>query len=245
MVISKPTPPIEGEESLYEHYEEGENNNRECQDDNWWGQTFPPQVSHTISKVSLKVYREGSPGDVVVSIRNTLDGKPTGGDLCIATVNGNDFLATPPGRWEDIKFPTGASLNESVLYAIGVRAPDGDWDNSIHWRGDYQAPQYTRGTAVNSANSGISWTVQATWDMMFREYGKTAGQAGEAGLLHVRHPALMSIVHKRGELTINGYDTLSSLDNEYLTGQAGLDVLSGDIIKATTLPGIDYHYEVV
>ena len=53
----------------------------------------------------------------------------------------------------------------------------------------------------------------------------------------------MSVVHKRGELTVREYDTLSSLDEEYLTGQVGLDVEVGDTIEATTLPGISYRYQ--
>ncbi|GAI43769.1 unnamed protein product, partial [marine sediment metagenome] len=49
---------------------------------------------------------------------------------------------------------------------------------------------------------------------------------------------------KRGELTPNGYDTLSSLDEEYLTTQVGLDVQKGHEIKVTTLPGIEYAYQI-
>ena len=63
-------------------------------------------------------------------------------------------------------------------------------------------------------------------------------------LLHVRHPALLTVIHKRGEQTIKAYGNLSSLDAEYLTGQVGLHVIEGDIILATTLPGIEYKYEV-
>lgn len=63
-------------------------------------------------------------------------------------------------------------------------------------------------------------------------------------LLHVRHPALLTVVHKRGEVIIRGYDTLSSLDDEYLTGQVGLDVADGDVIEVTTLAGLAYRYQV-
>lgn len=64
-------------------------------------------------------------------------------------------------------------------------------------------------------------------------------------LLHVRHPALLTVIHKREDLTINRLDNLSSLDDEYLTGQVGLDVAKGDTIEVTTLPGITYRHRVV
>lgn len=64
-------------------------------------------------------------------------------------------------------------------------------------------------------------------------------------LLYVRHPALLTVVHKRGEQIVMKYDKLSSLDDEYLTGQVGLDVVKGDLIEATTLPGIEYSYTVM
>lgn len=75
-------------------------------------------------------------------------------------------------------------------------------------------------------------------------YEEEAPPELETRLLHVRHPALLTVVQKRGEQTIKGYDTLSSLDEEYLTKQVGLDVAKGDIIEVTTLPGISYRYEV-
>ena len=62
-------------------------------------------------------------------------------------------------------------------------------------------------------------------------------------LIHVTHPALLTVVHKRGELLVGKYDTLSSLDDEYLTAQVGLDLEEGDTIQATTLPGIQYSYK--
>ena len=62
-------------------------------------------------------------------------------------------------------------------------------------------------------------------------------------LLHVRHPALLTVVHKRQGQIITAYDTLSSLDDEYLTKQVGLDVEKGDEIEATTVAGILYKYQ--
>jgi hypothetical protein len=62
--------------------------------------------------------------------------------------------------------------------------------------------------------------------------------------LHVRHPALLTVVHRRGQLIIREYHDLSSLDEQYLTKQVGLDVAKGDEIEATTVAGISYRHLV-
>ncbi|MBA7580219.1 hypothetical protein ES708_22110 [subsurface metagenome] len=63
-------------------------------------------------------------------------------------------------------------------------------------------------------------------------------------ILHVRHPALLSVIHMRGEKIIREYHDLSSLDDQYLTKQVGLDVAKGDAIEATTVAGISYRHQV-
>lgn len=66
----------------------------------------------------------------------------------------------------------------------------------------------------------------------------------ETRLLHVRHPALLTVSQKRGGILIKGYDTLSSLDEQYLTGQVGLDVQPGDEVEVTTIAGNKSTYQV-
>ena len=141
------------------------------------------------------------------------------------------------------EFETPTSLSASVKYAIVARLVGEIGSNHIDsifgsW------PLYAEGDLLTSSNSGTSWTAYTDYDRNFREYGETETEEAVPGLLHVRHPALLTVVHKRGDLTINGYDTLSSLDKEYLTGQVGLDVEAGDSIEATTLPGIEYRRKV-
>lgn len=63
-------------------------------------------------------------------------------------------------------------------------------------------------------------------------------------VIHVRHPALLTVIQKRDGRIVRRYDTLSSLDDRYLTTQVGLDVAPGDLIKATTLPGKEYSFKV-
>jgi len=97
---------------------------------------------------------------------------------------------------------------------------------------------------MSSGNSGVSWGNMSR-DFNFEVWSEDIPETKTTeGLLHVSHPALLKIVHKRSGISINGYDTLSSLDEEYLTGQVGLDVIPDDLIEATTLPGIKYSYLV-
>jgi len=146
--------------------------------------------------------------------------------------------------WFTIPFPPIFELQEGVMYAVVMRAPANPNYDIAAWRRDNDL-NYTRGTGKYSDNSGVNWD-ELYYDWQFEVWSaEIAGESSKAGILHVRHPALMSVIHKRGELIVREYDTLSSLDDEYLAGQVGLDVEQGDTIKATTLPGIKYSYEVL
>ncbi len=244
VVITKPIPGEEAEEALFEHYDnEADLTAYYSCYANWWlYQTFTPLITHDLTKVELYVYRDGLPGTVTVSIRNTgANGRPTGADLVTNTFNGNDLLGSP--TWQAILLDL-SNLILGTKYAIVMRALAGNTYKMVRWCADITSPTYTRGWAGPSSSSGDTWGDYPLVDFGFREYGKGASEAGVKGLLHVRHPALMKVVHKRGELTVREYDTLSSLDKEYLTGQVGLDVEAGDLIEATTLPGIDYAFKV-
>lgn len=66
----------------------------------------------------------------------------------------------------------------------------------------------------------------------------------EIRTLHVKHPALLSVVQKRGDETIVSYENLSSLKDETIIGQVGLDVEEGDFIGVLTLPGTAFGFWV-
>lgn len=245
VLISKPIPGEEGEEALFESYTTGDTTQGRAYGNRYPGQTFTPLAAHNISKVNLKLFRKGTPGTAIVAIRATDgEGKPTGDDLCSGSTNANTLPSSAPGEWREITLGAGYNLSASVKYAIILKIPDGDSNNYVDWRLD-STGTYPRGNYVYSTTGGSTWLYYADYDLVFEEYGATPGIPPTPGLLHVRHPALLTIVHTRGELTVNVYDTLSSLDEEYLTTQVGLDVQEGDEIKATTLPGIDYAYAIL
>ncbi|MBA7538628.1 hypothetical protein ES705_30905 [subsurface metagenome] len=210
----------------------------------WCFQSFTPDEDFTIGKVILTLGRNNSPGTVIVEIRATDGaGKPTGPVLASGQTNGNTLPIYTATEWREIAL-SAYDLTEGTLYAIQTRAPGADGTNCLDWAASQYDTDYPDGRGGYSMNSGSTWA----WldrDQRFQVWSAdTPGEKYKKGLLHVRHPALMKITHKRGELNVNGYDTLSSLDEEYLTGQVGLDVIEGDIIEATTLPDIEYAYPV-
>ena len=75
------------------------------------------------------------------------------------------------------------------------------------------------------------------------EFVALPGRVG-GRVLHVKHPALLSVVQKRGDENIANYESLSSLKDETLIEQVGLDVKEGDFIGVMTLPGIAFGFWV-
>jgi len=210
----------------------------------WQGQTFTPLENYTIGKVILFLWKSANPNLVTVSIRATDgEGKPTGVDLTSGTTDGNTLPLGDPWEWREIEL-TPYALTQGVVYAICVRAPSATGDNRLRWWRRDDDLNYPRGRQHYSNNSGVTWSGYDA-DMNFEVWSaEQEGEYTKEGILYVRHPALLSIVHKRGDVTLTGYDNLSSLDNEYLTSQVGLDVEPGDFIQATTLPGITSSFVV-
>jgi len=209
----------------------------------WMGQTFTPDSDLELDKIQTYIYHQGAGGDVTFHIRATdAEGLPTGEDLVSKVVSGWDIPTSI--QWFTTTLPA-INLTAGKQYALLISYSVDNYTLRIKWGADRTAPTYTKGTAVTSSNSGSTWTIQADRDALFRTYGTKTKIESVSGLIHVRHPALLAVVQKRGEKTITEYQNLSSLDDEYLTTQVGLDVEIGDIIDATTIAGINYRYQVV
>ena len=237
------TPPTE-ETTKYESYSDTLSGTQTFYGNLWKAQTFTPSIAHKITSVKLYLTRFGSPGILTVSIRATDgEGKPTGPDLCVGTTDGNSIPLRYTFAWREITLGDGYDLEADTKYAIVFRAHLGYAHNYLHT--PYQTGNpYPGGNLISSGDGGGTWQAPSTYDTFFEEWSSITIPGLKTGILHARHPALMKIVHKRNGININGYDTLSSLDEQYLTGQVGLDVEAGDTIEATTLPGIKYPYQV-
>lgn len=139
-------------------------------------QTFKPSVTHILTKVVLKVFREGSPGDVVVAIKGTTDGKPSGIDLDSATLSANGWNTAPP-TWKTFTMSGGITLTAGVTYAIVMSCAAADASNQPNWRGDMTSGGYLDGS-VGAANDGTTWTMFTDDDTYFEEWGSLGGWGG-------------------------------------------------------------------
>ena len=138
----------------------------------WSGQTFTPSITHVISYVKLKMYRGGSPGTVIVSIKATDEsGHPTGDDLCSGTTNGSTLPNQIPGTWRTINFSSSAVLSANTKYAIVVKAPGGGPSHYAAWRANGSSAAYARGCGELTFNGGSTWTSYTAYDAMFEEWG--------------------------------------------------------------------------
>lgn len=158
----------------YQYYNSGDDASASIGYDSGKGalaQTFTPALAHRITSVKLKLYRAGSPGTMNVSIRATSGGVPTGGDLCLGTINGNSLTTSTGGAWYEIPL-SGYDLQAGVKYAIVCICPNGDYGNVVYWRMDNSSPTYSGGNYCTSANGGVGWSQVTTRDFMFEDWGE-------------------------------------------------------------------------
>lgn len=155
----------------YQSYNTGDDGNRDGYSNNWLAQTFTTETIHLIAKVKLKLFRTGDPGTILVSIKATTSGDPTGADLCSGEIEGNTITDNAAGEWYEISLGDGFTFANNTKYAIVVRAVDGDVDNKVSWRADITDSAYTGGEYNVSSNSGSSWDGYPAVDCMFEEWG--------------------------------------------------------------------------
>jgi hypothetical protein len=156
----------------YEYYNTGDDNAVGAFGTTWWAQSFTVGASaHTVTSVKLKLYRIGTPGTFIVSIRATdEDGYPTGSDLTSGTIDGNALTTSTTGEWYEITV-TEYVLLANTKYAIVCRAPNGDDSNQVVLRRDASDPTYEGGSNGATYDGGISWAMYIWQDLMFEIWG--------------------------------------------------------------------------
>jgi hypothetical protein len=158
--------------NLYEYYNTGGNSDSiHIYGPNWDSQTFTVGTSsHSITDIQLMIKRVGTtPGLVTIAIQATNTGVPISPDLASATYDGNalntDYSLT------NFTLTSELSINASITYSIIIRDISGDSSNYVLVQQN-SAGGYTGGAVVHSANSGLTWTSEAT-DSIFKVYGKS------------------------------------------------------------------------
>jgi hypothetical protein len=137
----------------------------------WDAQTFTPQASHDLTHVFLRLYRiDSNPGEkVYCQIHNTVAGKPSGAFLQQRWFYMDELPLAPGETWKKITFDPVIPLAAGVMYAIVCWASN-QYDPYALWRYQPSGNPYPRGHQVWSYN-GRTWTIQATADFRFQEWG--------------------------------------------------------------------------
>lgn len=137
------------------------------------GQTFTPQVDHTITKVGMRLRNKGNPPDYyTVEIRTTYNDVPT------EVVSANGTFATEnitfdhPGEMFYVDLDNTANLVTDTKYAlIVIPQSTGDMNNTVMWYIDDTSATYTRGNKVCTNGNPNEWTEYEGQDADFEEWG--------------------------------------------------------------------------
>jgi hypothetical protein len=159
--------------SRYEFYNSGDDVSRPVQGDTWRGQTFTVDSNHSVTSVKLKMYRQGNPGTVTVSIQPVdKNDHPADVDLTSCSVAGNS-LPTTASSWCEIILAQPYTLVGGASYAIVLKAPSGDSGNRVLWRAN-SAGGYAGGSMEQKVD-GNNW-VRFAMDCMFEVWGEPVSE---------------------------------------------------------------------
>ncbi len=166
--------PDEKEENLYEYYDEGEVGEISFYRGARVGNVFTigavgPNEEFTIDSISVKLKRQGIPGEVYLNIyKSGVDGKPYGESLSSGSIQGND-LSNLDFKEINIKLEN-IILNKDKKYVFLLSITGGDEDNMI-WDRVFNDNLYSGGNAIVKIEEG--WRFYDYFDVLFKVYGKS------------------------------------------------------------------------
>jgi hypothetical protein len=156
---------------LYEYYNTGDDSYLVVNATIWQAQTFTPQMNYTLKSVRLKLYKQGSPNILTVSIRSTdSNGHPTKNELVGTGFDTASITTDPAGAWYEIVFSSGINLVQGIKYALYLAAATATSGNEVRWLQDSTAPSYNRGNVETTSDNGTTWTASASV-AMFETWG--------------------------------------------------------------------------
>lgn len=155
----------------WENYTTGDDSSAQAFGSNRFAQTFTPTSTHTVRFVKLKLFRQGTPGYLWVSIKPVNDeGHPYGEDWTTGYLDGGTLTTDTDGAWYTLDFSQEINLAGNATYAIVVRLLGGNETNFVGWRYDATGT-YAGGNYEASTNGGETWTAQSDSDFMFEVWG--------------------------------------------------------------------------
>ena len=184
----------------------------------WGGQTFTPAISGSLIKADINLFCSNCTGttpDLILSVRATASGLPTGADLATATITG--FNSNAGIDYTGV-FSTPLNITAGTQYALIIRA-SANPSTGTYALTRTAASTYVGGARISSTNSGTSWTAQTT-DAGFKTYMLNQASGGAIrnnGTLTVTN----SVLYKNDAVLSGGaiYNTGSvAVNNSTLSG---------------------------
>ncbi|MBA7681822.1 hypothetical protein ES703_90163 [subsurface metagenome] len=200
-------------------------------------------TNRKVIKLGFWLIRQGAAtGTVTFAIRRYSDKVLI---VSAFVVNAAEVPTTP--TYYEVELDPPPTINEEVITHTEVNAATANVQvGTRRQTSDVKANEHT----IRCRQS--AWGEYETWDTAYRYTyrvetpppPKPDYENSTKGLLHVRHPALLSGEHRRDGKLLESWTNLSNLDEEYLTSQVGIDVFSGDELKFATIAGEEYPFRV-
>jgi uncharacterized repeat protein (TIGR01451 family) len=162
----------------------------------WVGQTFTAGKSGSLNRADVNlfcVFCLNAPPSIIVSIRATSGGMPTGSDLASASVAISDYTGTQ--AFYAANFPSAANVNAGTQYAIIIRASAayGTSGKNLGFSDSAASAAvgdnvYAGGQLVRSTSGGSSWSAEPSYtptaDGGFKTYigGSSGGYSSDGNL---------------------------------------------------------------
>lgn len=156
----------------------------------WCGQTFTAGKSGSLSRIDLNLFClncTSAPPPMIISVRATSGGLPTGSDLASASLTITDYSGN--AVWYSANYAAPTTVTAGTQYAIVIRPSTslsmgavGLSDSAINsFTGN---DVYAGGAVVFSTNSGSSWSIETgpkpSVDGAFKTYVGSGGSSGYA-----------------------------------------------------------------
>lgn len=135
----------------------------------WQAQTFTPTATGLLRQADFQaaLTAAGTPGAVVVEIRNTAAGAPGATVLATTTLTS---IAGTGNAWYSVAFAAPATVTAGTPYALVLRAASGGPYRAVRANGNV----YAAGAWYQSTTSGSTWATPVsggvTQDLAFRAY---------------------------------------------------------------------------
>lgn len=137
---------------------------------------FQAHDNYNLTRISILCYRQGSPGNITLSIQSVTGSPavPDGSVLASVVKDPSGITTSTSGEWVDFDLASPYSLSSGTQYAIAWSIAGTDTSNRMWWRLDGSSPAYANGHYCYSSNGGSSWTALTSYDCAFETYSGSA-----------------------------------------------------------------------